>query len=159
MTSTPTGPVKRDDEPSQTETASVFKSGEAPVHRLSAGTNSAVSDIAVERGAFEARSTVEVAAHPTPPVVAHAAVQDDEDPMPPAARGTDAIESAAAKVDTLVQSVEARQAQIEEAHRKAVEMLAEVQQIAEALTLSDALRERINATVARTQRLRRENET
>lgn len=158
MTSTPTGPVNHDGESSQAETASVFKSGEAPVHRLSVGTNSAVSDVAVERGAVEARTTVDVVAHPTPPVVVPAVVEEVEERMPQASRGADAIESAVAKVDALVQSVEARQAQIEEAHRKAEEMLAEVHQIAEALTFSDALRERINATVARTQRLRGEND-
>jgi hypothetical protein len=59
-----------------------------------------------------------------------------------------------AKVDALVQSVEQRQSQIEDAHNKAEAMLAEVSRIAEALTFSNALRDRINATVARTKRLR-----
>jgi hypothetical protein len=36
-------------------------------------------------------------------------------------------------------------------------MLAEVNRIAEAMTFSDSLRDRINATVARTRRLRGEN--
>jgi cell division septum initiation protein DivIVA len=69
----------------------------------------------------------------------------------------ESLEASVAKVDALVQSVEQRQSQIEDAHQKAEAMLAEVNRIAEAMTFSDSLRDRINATVARTRRLRGEN--
>ena len=145
-------PSGHEPEKSRTEGAAVFKSDEMHVQRFNAGTNSAVSDVPVERAAFEGRSSGDHGTEPAFAPVTHAAGADIPAPAPAAELG--AIAVAAAKVDGLVQAVESRQAQIEEAHQKAEATLAEVNRIAEALTFSNALRERINATVARTRRLR-----
>lgn len=152
MSSVP--PSGHEPEAPHTESAAVFKSDEIHVQRFNAGTNSAVSDVPVERAAFEGRSGVDHDDGPELTPITRAAEAADDDPAPQPAGGLDAIDAAVAKVDELVQAVEARQAQIEEAQQKAEATLAEVNRIAEALTFSNALRERINATVARTRRLR-----
>lgn len=154
MSKLPTGSDSHDSANSHGEVTGVFKSGEIPVHRLSEGANSAVSEVAVEREAD--------------PVLTHSSI-DYESALTPISLGTtdetpvaktvaeekiETLEASVAKVDALVQSVEQRQSQIEEAHQKAEAMLEEVTRIAEALTFSNDLRDRINATVARTKRLR-----
>ena len=136
------------------EGAAVFKSDEIHVQRLNAGTNSAVSEAPVERADSEGRSGIHHGAEPAAPPITHATDEDAAAAVLHAAGGPDAIGSAAAKVDEMVQAVEARQSQIEEVHRKAEATLTELNRIAEALSLSNALRERIDATVARTRRLR-----
>ncbi|NBQ99829.1 MAG: hypothetical protein EBT79_05550 [Actinobacteria bacterium] len=152
MTSIPSS--GHDPEKTHIEGAAVFKSDEIHVQKFNAGTNSAVSEAPVERADSEGRSAVYHGAEPAPTPLTHADEDDAAAAAPAAAGDPDSIGSAAAKVDEMVQAVEARQSQIEEAHRKAEATLTEVNRIAEALTLSNALRERIDATVARTRRLR-----
>lgn len=140
------------------EVTGVFKSGDMPVHRLNSGTNSAVSDVAVDRGADDFRADELIGTEQELTPITRAPVSEEgPDPVVSVANTLENLEASVAKVDALVQSVEQRQSQIEEAHQKAEAMLAEVNRIAEAMTFSDTLRERINATVARTRRLRGEN--
>jgi hypothetical protein len=136
------------------ETTSVFKSGDPTVHRLNAGANSAVSDVAVTRAAedsFQKSELIPAVSESTPE---RSSVDEGSTVVASATETLEKLEASAAKVDALVQSVEQRQTQIEDAHNKAEAMLAEVNRIAEALTFSNTLRERIDATVARTKRLR-----
>lgn len=148
MSNIPTGPDESNLETPPAETASVFKSGDPTVQRLNIGANSAVSDVAVTRASEDAFQRVDF----TPEVSGSTAVTS-------AAETLETLEATVAKVDALVESVEQRQSQIEDAHNKAEAMLVEINRIAEALTFSDALRERIDATVARTKRLRSNNGT
>jgi len=57
-----------------------------------------------------------------------------------------------------VQSIEQRRVQIEETYQKAEAMLAEAQRITASLQVGDALRERIEATIARTRGLRKKQQ-
>jgi hypothetical protein len=57
-----------------------------------------------------------------------------------------------------VQSIEQRRAQIEETYQKAEAMLAEAQRISASLQVGDALRQRIEATIARTRGLRKKQQ-
>ena len=158
MTKLPTDMDHSDSGAPHGEVTGVFKSGDMPLQRLNSGTNSAVSDVAVDRGAeeFQPTQTFGVEQGMTP--ITRAPVEEElVDPKAKIADTLESLEASAAKVDALVQSVEQRQSQIEEAHQKAEAMLAEVNRIAEAMTFSDSLRERINSTVARTRRLRGEN--
>ena len=158
MTKLPTDMDQSDSGAAHGEVTGVFKSGDMPVQRLNSGTNSAVSDVAVERGAEDfhtAQDVVDADSGLTP--ITRAPIEEEVDPRAKVDETLESLEASAAKVDALVQSVEQRQSQIEEAHQKAEAMLAEVNRIAEAMTFSDSLRERINATVARTRRLRGEN--
>jgi DNA repair ATPase RecN len=59
------------------------------------------------------------------------------------------------KADAIVESFEERQAKLADAYDKAEKMLEEVTRIKESLTFDDKLRERIEATIARTKNLRR----
>lgn len=156
MTTVQTGPEDHDAGSPNHEGAGVFKSGEPQIRRLNAGMNSAVSDVAIEHAALDDGHRADVDVEPASPVSAWAVQDGVPDASGSPAGDLDAVESAVAKVDAIVQSMEARQAQIEAAHEKAEAMLAEVNRIAEELTISDALRDRINATVARTRRLRGE---
>lgn len=133
------------------ELAAVIKSGDPVVQRFNEGTNSVVSDVAIDRtpeNLLPQSESYPTAASPASPQgeIAPVAAQ--------AAQTLENLEIAVAKADALVQSVEQRQSEIEDAYSKAQAMLDEVNRIAEALTFSDALRERINATVTRTKRLR-----
>ncbi len=155
MTNISTGSGDTESKSPSTEFSSVIKSGDPAVQRLKEGTNSVVSDIAVERSSenLSLKSELTSAAESRSPTVALPA-DETELAVTQAAQTLENLEVAVAKVDALVQSVEQRQSEIEDAHSKAKAMLDEVNRIAEALTFSDALRERINATVVRTKRLR-----
>ncbi|MBM4192509.1 MAG: hypothetical protein FJ196_05585 [Gammaproteobacteria bacterium] len=127
------------------QAAGVFKSDETIVSRLQEGTRFAVSNTAVMRdpeGSSTAEETTDPAGTETDPAETQAT------------RMLENLEEAIAKADTFIQSAEQRQSEIEDAHRQAKAMLEEINRIAEALTFSNALRDRINATVARTKRLR-----
>lgn len=154
MTNIPTGPDATEPENPSIEVTGVFKSGDLAVQRLKPGATSAVSDIAVERASEDLfqKSELISEASASPPVAP--VVDEGAAAVASAAETLETLEETVAKVDALVQSVEQRQSQIEDAHNKAEAMLAEVSRIAEALTFSNALRDRINATVARTKRLR-----
>jgi len=126
----------------------ILKSEDAIVQRFNEATHSVVSDGAIDRASES--PPLQSSLHPT------SASPKDEiaSALTQAAPTLDNLEIAVAKADALVQSLERRQSEIEDAHSKAKEILDEVNRIAEALTMSDVLRERINATVARTKRLR-----
>lgn len=156
MTTVQTGSGGHDARSPNQEGAGVFKSGEPQIRRLNEGMNSAVSEVAIEHAALDDGHRADVDVEPASPTAARAVQDDAADASGSPTGDLAAVESAVAKVDAIVQSVEARQAQIESAHEKAEAMLAEVNRIAEKLTISDALRDRINATLARTRRLRRE---
>lgn len=159
MTKLPTDMDHSDSGAAHGDVTGVFKSGDMPLQRLNSGTNSAVSDVAVDRAAEDldtAKSLVDFDTGMTP--ITRAPVEEEApDPKVKVTDTLESLEASVAKVDALVQSVEQRQSQIEDAHQKAEAMLAEVNRIAEAMTFSDSLRDRINATVARTRRLRGEN--
>jgi predicted nuclease with TOPRIM domain len=67
----------------------------------------------------------------------------------------EALQETLAKADALVESFEQRQAKLTEVYDQAEKMLEEVSRIKEALTFDNKLRERIEATIARTKNLRR----
>lgn len=138
----------------ESETRGVFKSADNAPQRINEMTNSAVSDVAVERG-------TETLPNSAASVVIEPAQMNDlqaaDESVAAAASVTQSLEdlqASMAKVNEVVQTVEQRQVQIEEAHQKAEAMLAEVSRISAALSFDNALRERIEATIARTRRLR-----
>jgi hypothetical protein len=157
MTKLPTGTEGGDSPNAHGEAPGVFKSGDMPVHRLSPGATSAVSEVAVERGVEPVLSDMGTEDETALTPISHIAVEDAPSSRTTAEEKLEDLEVSVAKVDAIVQSVEQRQAQIEEAHQKAEAMLSEVNRIAEAMTFSNALRDRINATLARTRRLRGDN--
>jgi hypothetical protein len=154
MTNISTGSGEAESKSPPTEFTAVIKSGDPSIQRLKEGSNSVVSDIAIERSAEDVplqSETTSVAASIDPALVP---IDEATRAATQAAQTLENLEVAVAKVDALVQSVEQRQSEIEDAHSKAKAMLDEVNRIAEALTFSNELRDRINATVARTKRLR-----
>jgi small-conductance mechanosensitive channel len=154
MSNIHTGSDENHSEHPHSETASVFKSGDPTVQRLNPGANSAVSDVAVTRAAEDSFQKSELLPTVSESIPERSSVDEGSTAVASATETLEKLEASAAKVDALVQSVEQRQTQIEDAHNKAEAMLAEVNRIAEALTFSNSLRERIDATVARTKRLR-----
>lgn len=139
----------------ESDRGKLFKSSEVAVQRLNAATNSAVSDVALSRGAEEVLTGewVDKAVPAARPPFA----QSEADPSiaPPIADEPEAVLAAAlAKAEETVQSIEQRRVQIEETYQKAEAMLAEAQRISASLQVGDALRERIKATIARTRGLR-----
>lgn len=157
MSKLPTDSVHHDSRDGAIEPGGVFKSGDVAVHRLSEGSNSAVSGIAVERSVELPRAAEEHESSGMTPITRASSSRDEPVENPVTVGTFDTMQSAIAKADALMETVAQRQSQIEEAQHKAEATLAEVNRIAAALTFSDALRERINATVARTRRLRSEN--
>jgi len=122
--------------------------------RINAMTNSAVSDVAVERGIEElpdAAASVGIEPAQTNDLQA---VDEAVFAAASVTQSLEDLQASMAKVNEVVQTVEQRQLQIEEAHQKAEAMLAEVSRISAALSFDNALRERIEATIARTRRLR-----
>ena len=73
----------------------------------------------------------------------------------PEEKKVEALQETLAKADALVESFEQRQAKLTEVYDQAEKMLEEVSRIKEALTFDNKLRERIEATIARTKNLRR----
>lgn len=134
------------------EVRGVFKSAEIAPQRMNSMTNSAVSDVAVERGIEELPVSTPLIVE-TPSVVAMQATTEVE-PTAQIGRSLEDLQASMLRVSEVVQTVEQRQQQIEEAHHKAEEILAEVNRISAALSFDNSLRERINATIARTRRLR-----
>jgi len=138
----------------ESETRGVFKSAEMAPQRINAMTNSAVSDVAVERGLEELpNSAGSVVIEPTP-TNALPVIEESVSATASVTQSLEDLQASMAKVNEVVQTVEQRQLQIEEAHQKAEAMLAEVSRISAALSFDNALRERIEATIARTRRLR-----
>lgn len=138
----------------ESESRGVFKSADMAPQRINAMTNSAVSDVAVERGIEElpdAAASVGIEPAQTNDLQA---VDEAVFAAASVTQSLEDLQASMAKVNEVVQTVEQRQLQIEEAHQKAEAMLAEVSRISAALSFDNALRERIEATIARTRRLR-----
>lgn len=134
--------------------AGVFKSAEIAPHKLAPGTNSAVSDVAVDRDA-EAFSN-QVVNSPAPP---QASAMPSEDSGTAAidqlvTSATDQLQASVAKADAAIRSIEERQMALEESFHKAEEMVAEVARMSASMSLNDDLRKRIAATIKRTRGLR-----
>jgi len=154
MTNISTGSGEPESKGPSAEFTAVIKSGDPSVQRLKEGSNSVVSNIAVERSVENLSFQSAAASDAVSIDPALSPIDDATRAATQTAQTLESLEVAVAKVDALVQSVEQRQSEIEDAHSKAKAMLDEVNRIAEALTFSNALRDRINATVARTKRLR-----
>jgi hypothetical protein len=157
MSTTRNGPEGSEQKGHDTPSRAVFKSSEVAVQRLNDATNSVVSEVAVSRGIEEVPSGVWV--EETVLAASRPNISPAEEPeqAPPGRSPDDAVaelDASMAKVEETVQSIEQRRAQIEETYQKAEAMLAEAQRISAALQVGDALRERIEATVARTRGLR-----
>lgn len=158
-------------QPNDTHDASkesgVFKSSESTPQKMSAFTNSAVSDTAVDRAPEEVRHDEVFAGDEPEPkrdqvflgnepqkssdevfIGAEPIAATDEQP---------ALQEAAkqlSKMDTLVQEAEERRQQLDVAYREAEQMIEKVNELSKAMVLDDALRDRLNQTVARTKSLR-----
>ncbi|MFM8518654.1 MAG: hypothetical protein ACKODA_12410 [Nevskiaceae bacterium] len=141
---------------SSNESSGVFKSAESTPQKFKAGTNSAVSDVAVERSEESAIASIErrVEGAPEAPTASRSDVDIVESSLPSAPDPAEELRAAAQKAEAIVESIAEREAKIEESYRKAEAMLNEVERIKESLTFDDALRRRIEATVARTRGLR-----
>lgn len=134
----------------------VFKSTDYGPTKMNSMTNSAVSDVAVERGIESrtpARNTLALDRDPSTPV-APKPEETVEAGASQAARVVEDLQASMAKVDAAVQSIEERQAEIAESFQKAEELLAEVNRVRDALTFNDDLRKRIESTIKRTRALR-----
>jgi predicted nuclease with TOPRIM domain len=117
--------------------------------------NSAVSDSAVSRAEVEIqKNEVYVGAVPeaTPDEVF---IGQTADTVVLPEQKVEALQETLAKADALVESFEQRQAKLTEVYDQAEKMLEEVSRIKEALTFDNKMRERIEATIARTKNLRR----
>lgn len=138
------------------ESSGVFKSAESTPQKFKAGTNYAVSDVAVERAEESAIASIERRAEGAPeaPTASLSDVDIVETSLPSAPDPAEELRAAAQKAEAIVESIAEREAKIEESYRKAEAMLNEVERIKESLTFDDALRRRIEATVARTRGLR-----
>ena len=117
--------------------------------------NSAVSESAVSRAEIEVQKN-QVYVGATPAAVPNEVFvgQTPEAPKPEEKK-VEALQETLAKADALVESFEQRQAKLTEVYDQAEKMLEEVSRIKEALTFDNKLRERIEATIARTKNLRR----
>jgi len=141
------------------ESSGVFKSAESTPQKFKAGTNSAVSDVAVERSEESAIASIasierRVEGAPEALTASRSDVDIVESSLPSAPDPAEELRAAAQKAEAIVESIAEREAKIEESYRKAEAMLNEVERIKESLTFDDALRRRIEATVARTRGLR-----
>ncbi len=135
--------------------SAVFKSAEHGPTKMNSMTNSAVSDVAVERVA----EAVAPAKPGSPEIERAAAISPVTEPPGQAeaaapAKVAEEVAASMAKVGAAVQSIEERQAEINESFHKAEELLAEVTRVRDALTFNDDLRDRIERTISRTRNLR-----
>ena len=134
--------------------AGVFKSAEMAPHKLNPGTNSAVSDVAVDRDAeLASHHAVDSPAQPQAPAVPSgdsgtAAIEQV------VSSATDQLQASVAKADAAIRSIEERQVALEESFQKAEAMVAEVARMSASMSLNDDLRKRIAATIKRTRGLR-----
>lgn len=133
----------------------VLKSASSGPQRMSEFTNSAVSETAVSRSEVEFQKNEIYVGH-TPDVVPNEVyIGASPEPISDESTQVDALQETLKKADAIVESFEERQAKLAEAYDKAEKMLEEVTRIKESLTFDDKLRERIEATIARTKNLRR----
>lgn len=145
--------------------AGILKSASSGPQRMSEFVNSAVSESAVSRAEAEIKKN-EVYVGSSPAVMSNEVFVDQtseplqpEEHKPeaqkPEEQKVDALQETLAKADAIVESFEQRQAKLAEVYDQAEKMLEEVSRIKEALTFDNKLRERIEATIARTKNLRR----
>lgn len=134
--------------------SAVFKSADHGPTKMNELTNSAVSDVAVERAAEDfTPANFEVPTNePAAPLPITEPAEDQG--VAAAAKAAEEIAASMAKVEAAVQSIEERQAEISESFHKAEELLAEVNRVRDALTFNDDLRNRIERTISRTRSLR-----
>lgn len=133
----------------------ILKSTNSGPQRMSEFVNSAVSDTAVVRSEVETQKN-EVYAGATPEAVPNEVfIGQVPEAQKPEEQKVDALQETLAKADAIVESFEQRQAKLAEVYDQAEKMLEEVSRIKEALTFDNKLRERIEATIARTKNLRR----
>lgn len=147
---------------------SILKSAKSGPQRMSEFVNSAVSDNAVDRSELEIQQNElyvgagqetrpnEVYVGSSPDITPNEVfVGQASDPLTPQQQQVETLQDTLAKADAIVESFEQRQAKLAEAYDQAEKMLEEVARIKEALTFDNKLRERIEATIARTKSLRR----
>ena len=133
----------------------VLKSASSAPQRMSEFVNSAISDSAVARSEVEIQKK-EVYVGTAPEVTPNEVfVGQTPETQKPEERKVDALQETLAKADAIVESFEQRQAKLADVYDQAEKMLEEVSRIKEALTFDNKLRERIEATIARTKGLRR----
>lgn len=138
------------------EVTGVFKSAGYTLQKINPVTNSAVSDVAVER-MLEAEHS-----HPDPsladadnlPTLGPAPAVVADPVAAAAAAVADELRASVAKADAAVQFIEERQAALEGTYQKAEMLLSEVARVSAALDLTDDLRQRIESTIRRTRMLR-----
>jgi flagellar biosynthesis/type III secretory pathway protein FliH len=147
-------PMDEDSKGTPGAVAGVFKSAEMAPHKLAPGTNSAVSDVAVDRDAESvSHHSVDSPAQPQP-----SATPSEDSSVPAivqaANSATDQLQASVAKADAAIRSIEERQMALEESFQKAEAMVAEVARVSASMSLNDELRKRIAATIQRTRGLR-----
>jgi hypothetical protein len=146
---------KNPDDHFQPDESGILKSTTSAPQRMNEFMNSAVSESAVSRAEVEIhKNQVHVGATPTI-VPNEVFVGQSPDTSTEEDTKVDALQDTLAKADALVESFEQRQAKLAEVYDQAEKMLEEVSRIKEALTFDNKLRERIEATIARTKNLRR----
>jgi len=146
---------KNPDDHFRPDESGIVKSATSGPQRMSEFVNSAVSDSAVSRAEVDVqKNEVYVGAVPeaTPDEVF---VGQTSDGLVLQEQKVEALQETLAKADALVESFEQRQTKLAEVYDQAEKMLEEVSRIKEALTFDNKLRERIEATIARTKNLRR----
>ncbi len=146
---------KSTEEQFRTDEHGIVKSTSSGPQRMSEFVNSAVSDSAVSRAEVEIQKN-EVYVGASPEAVPNEVfVGHTPEPLKLEENKVDALQETLAKADAIVDSFEQRQAKLTEVYDQAEKMLEEVSRIKEALTFDNKLRERIEATIARTKNLRR----
>lgn len=133
----------------------VLKSASSGPQRMNEFTNSAVSDSAVIRGETAAQKNELYVGHAPDAGPNEVYVGASPEPVSGEATQVEALQETLKKADAIVESFEERQAKLADAYDKAEKMLEEVTRIKESLTFDNKLRERIEATIARTKNLRR----
>jgi DNA-directed RNA polymerase specialized sigma54-like protein len=146
---------KNSDDHFHPDETGILKSTTSGPQRMSEFMNSAVSESAVSRAEIEVQKN-QVYVGATPAAVPNEVFvgQTPEAPKPEEKK-VEALQETLAKANALVESFEQRQAKLTEVYDQAEKMLEEVSRIKEALTFDNKLRERIEATIARTKNLRR----
>lgn len=146
---------KHSDDHFHPDESGILKSATSAPQRMNEFVNSAVSESAVSRAEIEIhKNQVHLGATPTA-VPNEVFVGQTPDTSTAEDTKVEALQDTLAKADALVESFEQRQAKLAEAYDQAEKMLEEVSRIKEALTFDNKLRERIEATIARTKNLRR----
>ena len=133
----------------------IVKSVSSGPQRMSEFVNSAVSESAVARAEVGIQKNEVYVGASSKGVPNEVFVGQVPDVQQPEEQKVDALQETLAKADAIVESFEQRQAKLAEVYDQAEKMLEEVSRIKEALTFDNKLRERIEATIARTKNLRR----